>query len=186
MLTRKPFYFLRHGQTDWNVAKRIQGQTDIPLNEFGRQQAVMASDVVGQLDIGGIFTSQLSRAFDTAAIVKPTAMTALNVVDELKEVTIGERDGHKSGLWYQQWKAGEVIIPGAETRAEFRARVIVGVNKVLHQVENPLIVSHGGVYGALTESIILTPEVSITNCMLLHVTPTIDEQWLVDVVFSTD
>jgi probable phosphoglycerate mutase len=186
MLTRKPFYFLRHGQTDWNVAKRIQGQTDIPLNEHGRQQAFMARNIIGQLNIGGVFTSQLSRAFDTAAIVKPDAIAVLNVVDELKEVTIGERDGHQSGLWYQQWKAGEAIIPGAETRAEFRVRVIEGLNKVLQQVETPLIVSHGGVYGALTESIEISPEVSITNCMLLYITPGIDEQWLVDVVFSTD
>lgn len=186
MLTRKSFYFLRHGQTDWNVAKRIQGQTDIPLNEHGRQQALNVSRVIAQLDIGGIYTSQLSRALETAEIVKPNTIAALSVVDDLKEVTIGERDGHQSGLWYQQWKAGEAIIPGAETRAEFRARVIAGINKVLKQADNPLIVSHGGVYGALTESIILTPEVSITNCMLLHVTPGIDDQWLVDVVFSTD
>lgn len=186
MLLRKPFYFLRHGQTDWNVAKRIQGQTDIPLNEYGRQQALQASSIIAQLDIGGIFTSQLSRAFDTATIVKPELITTLNVIDELKEVTIGERDGHQSGLWYQQWKAGQAIIPGAETRVEFRARVMTGVNKVLHQAENPLIVSHGGVYGALTESISIGPEVSITNCMLLHITPDIDDQWLVDVVFSAD
>lgn len=63
------FYVLRHGQTDWNVQARLQGSTDIPLNETGRRQARVAAELLGGLGITRIVTSPLSRALETARIV---------------------------------------------------------------------------------------------------------------------
>ena len=188
MLIRKPFYFLRHGQTDWNVAKRIQGQTDIPLNDRGREQARLAGKKISTLDISAIYASQLSRAYETAELVKPHHSTPISIVEDLKEVTIGERDGHPSGDWYLQWKSGNLEITGAETRVAFRKRVLKGINYVLNQENTPLIVSHGGVFGALKESVDMLPEIAITNCMLLHIKPDeLDENnWLIDVLFEVD
>lgn len=63
------FYVLRHGQTDWNVAARLQGSTDIPLNDTGRQQARKAAEVLASEGIDRIISSPLSRALETAQLV---------------------------------------------------------------------------------------------------------------------
>ena len=63
------FYVLRHGQTDWNVQMRLQGSTDIPLNETGRVQAHVAAKILAGEGITKIIASPLSRALETARIV---------------------------------------------------------------------------------------------------------------------
>jgi len=63
-------YLMRHGETDWNARKIVQASSDIPLNEKGREQAKMASMEVIKLGIEHIFSSPLSRALETAEIVK--------------------------------------------------------------------------------------------------------------------
>jgi len=63
------FYVLRHGQTDWNVQMRLQGSTDIPLNETGRAQAHAAAKILAGEGITRIIASPLSRALETARIV---------------------------------------------------------------------------------------------------------------------
>jgi probable phosphoglycerate mutase len=63
------FYVLRHGQTDWNVQMRLQGSTDIPLNETGRAQAHVAAKILAGEGITRIIASPLSRALETARIV---------------------------------------------------------------------------------------------------------------------
>jgi broad specificity phosphatase PhoE len=68
MLPRS-FYFVRHGETDWNKEGRIQGHTDIPLNATGRQQAEHAAPVFLRRPIDIIVTSNLSRAYETASII---------------------------------------------------------------------------------------------------------------------
>ncbi len=63
------FYILRHGQTDWNQQARLQGSTDIPLNDTGREQARHAAGILAGLGITRIVASPLSRALETAQIV---------------------------------------------------------------------------------------------------------------------
>ncbi len=186
MLKRKPFYFLRHGETDWNIARRLQGQTDIPLNENGREQARAAGRAVAQLDIGKVFASPLSRAYETAQLASCNNNVEIELAKALEEVTIGERDGHLVGDWFDQWKSAEIEVPGAEKWLDFRMRIIAGINTVLEDEGTALIVSHGGVYGALTEAINIAPEVHIGNCMLLHLSPNPhnDEDWNVTVLFK--
>lgn len=59
-------YLIRHGQTDWNVAGKIQGKTDIPLNETGRRQAVCLAKGMANRPVVQIFSSDLLRARETA------------------------------------------------------------------------------------------------------------------------
>ena len=63
-------YMIRHGETDWNVAKRFQGRSDIPLNEEGRRLARVTSEALRETHFTRIYTSPLKRAYETAMIIK--------------------------------------------------------------------------------------------------------------------
>lgn len=92
---------LRHGQTDWNVDMRLQGVSDIPLNERGRIQAKIAAPKVALGNWDLVLTSPLSRARETAEIVS----TALPGVALLTHELLLERSfGVAEGLTYEQWR----------------------------------------------------------------------------------
>src|SRR5690348_12216267 len=62
-------YIVRHGQTDWNVERRIQGNSDIPLNEVGRAQAAELKEKLKDIEFAFYFSSDLQRAVETARLV---------------------------------------------------------------------------------------------------------------------
>ena len=63
-------YMVRHGETDWNRAHRMQGWSDIPLNERGREQAAFAARALASVPLDVIYTSPLKRAEKTAEIIR--------------------------------------------------------------------------------------------------------------------
>lgn len=63
-------YMIRHGETDWNKAHRLQGWSDIPLNERGRAQAACAAKMMASVPLDVIYTSPLKRAVETADIIR--------------------------------------------------------------------------------------------------------------------
>ena len=77
MLDKKPFYFLRHGQTDWNAERLCQGQTDIPLNAIGVQQAGEAKAHLADIAITTVCSSPLGRALETAKTVSEIVVSGL-------------------------------------------------------------------------------------------------------------
>ena len=87
------FYVLRHGQTDWNVQMRLQGSTDIPLNETGRVQAHVAAKILTTEGITKIIASPLSRALETARIVGVAAGIEPIIDDRLIERNFGQFEG---------------------------------------------------------------------------------------------
>lgn len=86
-------YILRHGVTDWNREYRLQGQTDIPLNEDGREMARKVSEDYKDVRIDYIFSSPLKRAYETASIVKGDRELEVVTDDRLKEMSFGEYEG---------------------------------------------------------------------------------------------
>ncbi|HEY4345003.1 MAG TPA: histidine phosphatase family protein [Parvibaculum sp.] len=146
MISEVPFYFLRHGETDWNLNRRAQGQIDIPLNATGIAQAKAAAEVVRGLGIKTICASPLSRAYETARFSSEASGIPITVIEELKECGLGADEGRAGGAWFGDWRAGTYCPEGAETYAGFLDRALIGVNKALETQGPVLIVAHGGVF----------------------------------------
>src|SRR5262249_14214824 len=79
------FYFIRHGETDWNLENKFQGQNDIPLNSTGKAQADKAAQILANVSIGTIFCSNLARAKETAEIFSAALSLKVQTVPELRE-----------------------------------------------------------------------------------------------------
>lgn len=144
-LPQEPFFFLRHGETEWNRTRLAQGQTDIPLNETGRDQAALAMPLLTGQGISLLVSSPLLWAYDTAEIVNRSLGLSIVRHSGLMERAFGEAEG-------QPWRAGFVdaeLGDGSETIPAFFERILIALSETLTRYPGPLlIVSHGGVYRA--------------------------------------
>jgi probable phosphoglycerate mutase len=145
----------RHGRTSWNVEGRAQGTTDVPLDDVGRQQARDAAARLASLQPSFIWSSDLSRATDTAAEL--AALTGLPVRPErrLQEINTGERQGLTLDELRQRfphvWRAfvaGEELprARGGEVEPEVADRVSETMHEAIGQLqpgEAGVLVSHG-------------------------------------------
>src|SRR5690554_6813123 len=87
-------YLVRHGETDWNRARRIQGLTDIVLNDTGREQARATGRLLARRQWDGIVSSPLARAAETAQIIAgELALSAPTLLDSLTERNYGDAEG---------------------------------------------------------------------------------------------
>jgi broad specificity phosphatase PhoE len=168
MLPHTPFYFLRHGETDWNRRRVMQGHTDIALNDVGIRQAQGVAPAVAQLQIKTICTSPLARARRTAEIVNVNKAPMV-VIDDLKECGFGVYEGRdSSGDWRAEWMAGGAI-DGGERRAEYIARVYRALAQALTHEGPVLVAAHGGTFWAMEN--LLGETVHVQNCTLFEMKP---------------
>lgn len=144
---------LRHGQTDWNIDFRLQGTTDIPLNEVGINQAHAVAAHLSPTDWDALAASPLSRARDTAAII-----TQVSQLPEAKvEPLLMERAfGVGEGLTYEQWREqfkDLAEIPGGESLVQLADRVWELLNHLLSEYRGKrlLTVSHGALIRKIIE-----------------------------------
>ena len=87
-------YIIRHGETDWNVARRLQGRSDIPLNENGKRLAQITSEALADIPFTCIYTSPLQRAKETAMIIKRDRNIPVIEDARLQEISFGICEGH--------------------------------------------------------------------------------------------
>ena len=87
------FYLIRHGQTDWNIEGKIQGKTDIPLNQTGLHQAELLARGMRSREIAAVYTSPLLRARQTAELLAGEKGLPVQVIPELREVDFGLWEG---------------------------------------------------------------------------------------------
>jgi glucosyl-3-phosphoglycerate phosphatase len=151
---------VRHGQSEWNAARRLQGQADIALSDLGRDQVRRLAPVIAAIGPDRAITSDLARATETAALLGGAIpMTAL------REVNVGDWTGAEIAALirtepahYQGWRAGTYAPPGGELWTDFRARV---ADVIAAEAENPcanlLVVCHGGVIRALMDNLLELP-----------------------------
>jgi probable phosphoglycerate mutase len=127
---------VRHGETDWNRARRIQGSTDIPLNDTGRDQARAAARALrDEIDPDAVrlASSDLSRARETAKIIGiELGIGAPRHYRELRERGYGDAEGVTDTEFTERggaWPTAQV--PNAESRADVRARALRGLARVV-------------------------------------------------------
>ena len=142
---------IRHGETDWNAEGRVQGASDIPLNEKGREQARITADVLQSHKIDVIVSSTLKRAVETAEIIAGK-LNVSNIVsyDLLRERNFGDYEG----MMYEQVPLSclrsyhkNLVTPNGETIREVFVRVSDCLDNILKKYngKNILLVLHGHV-----------------------------------------
>lgn len=163
----KPFYYMRHGETEWNAEGKLCGQQDIPLNEVGMQQAESAVSIINTLPVSNVFYSPLQRAAQTADIACRDLICSKISLDDLKECFWGSLEGTR-----EPRATARMQEPGydGESTESYRARIIKGINHALSHEGIPLIVAHGGMYHMLV-SLLNIDGKSIKNCEVLLFTP---------------
>ena len=158
-MTAGKVLLLRHGQTDWNVALRLQGQSDIDLNDVGRGQARAVASAIAELAPSAVIASDLSRARETAELVTAGLELPLTLDARLRERNFGLWEGltgdEIEAGWpqeYATWRAG--IHPNgieAEDRGVVGERFAGGVEDAaaaLSSDDTLLVVAHGACIAA--------------------------------------
>lgn len=169
-------YFIRHGQTDWNVRELMQGQTDIPLNDTGRYQAQQMAQSLQGITFDKVFCSPLCRAIETCKAVVDQSQI---VVDHrLAERCFGEFEGESIYVMRarQFWNANaNQTFERAESLFQVIDRVYEFLDEITHKYprQNVLVVAHGGI-GMVVQSYFLGKPADgdylkylVANCQVL-------------------
>ncbi|MDE9451887.1 histidine phosphatase family protein [Aliiroseovarius sp. Z3] len=150
---------VRHGQSEWNAERRLQGQADIGLSELGKAQANALRPVIEDIAPCRTIASDLKRVRETATRI---GAEAPRFTRGLREIDVGDWSGRsidellsEDEAAYQGWRAGTIAPPGGEAWDDFAARVTGVVEaEQLRDCRNLLIVCHGGVIRALLQRFI--------------------------------
>lgn len=151
-------YLMRHGETEWNRIRRLQGIADIPLNENGIAEAKRAAEGLREVPFDRIYTSPLTRARQTAEIVRGDRQIEIIETDGLKEISFGEYEGlicQKEGYnipdpdfpRFFEDPENYRTAPGGESIQHLRERTLHFVRSVMEDPKNEgmtfLMTTHG-------------------------------------------
>jgi broad specificity phosphatase PhoE len=178
----------RHGQSVSNAIRRFQGAQDVALSPLGMRQAEALGQAVSRRAIAHVYVSPFERARHTAEIALTGLGLPLTVVDDLRELSLGEWEGctveeirTRPGDPYARWVRDPVQCPppGGEPLADVQARVLRAVERITAAHPNGddvLIVSHGGVISALLAHCFGLPlssiwRIAVANCSLSEIAP---------------
>lgn len=145
-------YVTRHGQTDLNAKKLMQGRSDIPLNETGREQARAAREKIGNIKFDAVYSSPLSRAVETASIIGNVPAFRVITDERIIEADFGKYEKKPYcgvGIPMSLYWAIPEIFPTPKT-VETTAQMIERVQSFFHELEkedyeNVLVACHGGI-----------------------------------------
>ena len=180
---------LRHGQTLMSVQKRYAGRSDVPLTDFGVQQAVAAAKRLASAGIGLIVTSPLLRTVQTAQEVAATTGAPMVTDDGFRETDFGAWEGLTFAAVRERWPAEltawladpEVAPPGGESFADVSARVTAALDCVLagREGQTVLIVSHVTPIKTLVATALLAPPAALYR-MHLDIAALSEIDWYAD------
>jgi probable phosphoglycerate mutase len=183
---RRVLYLARHGETDWNLAARWQGWTDVPLNATGEAQAVALAERLRERNIARIVASNLLRARRTAEIVARTlSVPELTVDSDLRERGFGLFEGltrdECESKYPDEWKnyrAHTILPPGAEPHDVVTQRIHRAVRRAVEgEVQRDgaiLVVTHGSALRAFVLAATGLMPGPLSNCALFSATAVAD------------
>jgi alpha-ribazole phosphatase len=153
--------FIRHGETEWNATLRYQGHANIPLNERGRAQARAAAARLAKLHVAAIYTSDLSRAAETAQVVGAQLGLTPISMPELREIDVGQWEGYTPEELYRRFPEhmreyerdpARTVRLGGESYAQLQTRALGALRHIQEAQQRDQIVvavSHGGTIRSL-------------------------------------
>lgn len=154
-------YIMRHGKTEWNALRKLQGRTDIPLNEQGRTMALQAWEEYQTVNIDICYCSPLIRAVETAQIVLKNRNIPIITDDRLVEMGFGDFEGENSfqdfdcpiNVLFKEPEKYVASVGGAETFDELFERTGAFLKEViqpqLKEGKDILIVGHGAMNASI-------------------------------------
>jgi probable phosphoglycerate mutase len=172
----RPFYYLRHGETEANVRLIIAGSLDVDLTPLGREQARAAARAFAAVPITAVYSSPLKRARETAEPIAHALKLSVSVLAEIAERNWGELEGKPRGTHLR----GSTP-PGGESTKDFMQRVLAGLSRIDAQV--PLVVAHSGIFRVLCRTLdIAEPEGPVMNALPLRFLPSTEGGWRMEPV----
>lgn len=183
---------VRHGETDWNLQHRYQGQADISLNGTGREQAQRVADAIGGDSWDAIASSPLSRSMETARAIAGVAgidEAEIEREPDLAERAYGEAEGLTLAEREARFPDGEW--PGLEEWDDVAKRSLLALEHIVdrHPGERVLVVCHGGVINAIL-AVVTKGEMGTGITVIINTARTIlvkqDNAWHVESVNVTD
>ncbi len=163
-------YLVRHGETDWNKLKRIQGQIDVPLSAEGIKQAEELGRQVRGSGISVIYSSPLLRAIETSRIVGDNLKIPIISHDGLKERSYGEFEGQLFDEVNAELKKNNTTLKlsspkDGESYSNFRERVLAAFTEIVqkHKDGKILLVCHGGVLEVLSKHLAKTEDKDVNK-----------------------
>jgi broad specificity phosphatase PhoE len=150
---------VRHGETDWNAEGRLQGHTDRPLNDYGRRQAKELAERLAAEDVDAIYTSDLSRAKETAEILGERLGLPVVVDADLREKNWGSWEGLTGDERLNVDYVGE-------STEDHRERILRAVERIVerHPAQRIVVVTHGGSLRRIQAAVNGIAEPVIENC----------------------
>jgi probable phosphoglycerate mutase len=161
----------RHGQTDWNLAHRVQGHTDTPLNAVGRAQARTLADSLAAPSLVAVYSSDLSRAYETAIAVARVHGLEVTVDRDLREKNFGSWEGLTDTEIADRFPdAVRGRWGDGETTEEVAERAVAAIERIRrrHPVGRVLVVSHGGALRAILDHLGVEHG-AVRNCEVFRV-----------------
>ena len=151
---------IRHGETAWNRERRMQGQTDTPLSDIGRAQAEALGQRMATHPFSALYSSDLSRAYETAAAVARVSGREIRRDPALRERTFGIFEGLTYAEMAQRYpeeharflqRDADYAVPGGESPRQFYERGLTCINGIAdaHPNECVVVVTHGMVLDTL-------------------------------------
>jgi probable phosphoglycerate mutase len=152
---RATLILVRHGETEWNVAGRIQGHSDSRLTARGAEQGRRAAERLAGLDVVAVYASDLGRARETGEIIAAPHGLSVKTVQELRERCYGAFEGRTAeeirtddpGA-FERWLGDRqgLAPPGGETQQELSERVVGALREIAgaHPGETVAVATHGG------------------------------------------
>jgi broad specificity phosphatase PhoE len=146
-------YLVRHGQTAWNKEEIFRGRTDVPLDEIGLKQAELAGEYFKGMEIHGVYSSSLSRAWETAQKIAQFHHLNVQPLQGIIDMSFGKWEGqshreiqNNDKEIYRQWREEPHLarLPGGESLEDVRVRAVNALEEVIrnHPGKTLALVSH--------------------------------------------